>query len=224
MKYISLLFIFLGCSSCLEIIDDIKINLDGSGTIKYTLNLSESKTKVNSILALDSLDGKKMPDIIKIKDKINEFEKLLRLEKGISNIKIEKDYENFMFRLSCDFKSISVLQNSLKKVFNKISEEKSTPKSNFNWLTWNENKLEREIPEISKNQLKKVPKKDLDKLRQGKYICITRFENEIITLSNKKAKLSKDKKAVMIQASSYDILFKPNSLNNLIELKEGDNR
>ena len=213
-----------GCSSCLEIIDDIKLNIDGSGTIKYTLNLSESKTKVNSILALDSLDGKKMPDLIKIKAKINEFEKLLRLEKGISNIHLEKDYENFMFRLSCDFKSISILQNSLKKVLNQINEENLTPKSNFNWLGWNENKLEREIPEISKNQLKKVPKKDLDKLRQGKYICITRFENEIIRLSNPKAKLSKNKKAVIILASPHDILFKPNSVHNLIELKEGNNR
>ena len=213
-----------GCSSCLEIIDDIKLNIDGSGTIKYTLNLSESKTKVNSILALDSLDGKKMPDLIKIKAKINEFEKLLRLEKGISNIHLEKDYENFMFKLSCDFKSISILQNSLKKVLNQISEENLTPKSNFNWLAWNEKKLEREIPEISKNQLKKVPKKDIEKLRQGKYICITRFENEIISLSNPKAKLSKNKKAVMILASPHDILFKPNSFHNLIELKEGNNR
>lgn len=212
------------CSSCLEIIDDIKLNIDGSGTIKYTLNLSESKTKVNSILALDSLDGKKMPDLIKIKAKINEFEKLLRLEKGISNLHLEKDYENFMFRLSCDFKSISILQNSLKKVLNQINEENLTQKSNFNWLAWNENKLEREIPEISKNQLKKVPTKDLEKLRQGKYICITRFENEIISLSNPKAKLSKNKKAVMILASPYDILFKPNSFHNLIELKEGNNR
>ena len=224
MKYLYLLIVLFGCSSCLEIIDDIKLNIDGSGTIKYTINLSESKTKVNSILALDSLDGKKMPDLIKIKAKINEFEKLLRLEKGISNIHLEKDYENFMFKLSCDFKSISILQNSLKKVLNQINEENLTPKSNFNWLGWNENKLEREIPEISKNQLKKVPKKDLEKLRQGKYICITRFENEIISLSNPKAKLSKNKKAVMILASPYDILFKPNSFHNLIELKEGNNR
>ena len=218
------MIILFGCSSCLEIIDDIKLNIDGSGTIKYTLNLSESKTKVNSILALDSLDGKKMPDLIKIKAKINEFEKLLRLEKGISNIHLEKDYENFMFRLSCDFKSISILQNSLKKVLNQINDENLTPKSNFNWLGWNENKLEREIPEISKNQLKKVPKKDLEKLRKGKYICITRFENEIISLSNPKAKLSKNKKAVMMLASPHDILFKPNSFHNLIELKEGNNR
>ena len=224
MKYLYILIVLFGCSSCLEIIDDIKINLDGSGTIKYTVNLSESKTKINSILALDSLDGKKMPDIQEVKKRINEFENSLLLEKGISNIHIEKDYENFMFRLSCDFKSISILQNSLKKVFNKINEENSTPKSDFNWLRWNENKLEREIPEISKNQLKKVPKKDLDKLRQGKYICITRFENEIISLTNTNAKLSKNKKAVMIQTSPYDLLFKTNSLNNLIELKEGDNR
>ena len=48
-------------SACIEILDDIKFNADGSGTFKYTINLSSSKVKINSILALDSLDGKKVP-------------------------------------------------------------------------------------------------------------------------------------------------------------------
>ena len=93
---------------------------------------------------------KKMTDLRKIKAKINEFEKLLRLEKGISNIHLEKDYENFMFKLSCDFKSISILQNSLKKVLNQISKENLTPKSNFNLVKLVKTNLKEKYPKYLK--------------------------------------------------------------------------
>ena len=49
--------------------DELTIHDDGSGTLKYAINLSSSRVKVNSILALDSLDGKKVPSIEDIKTK-----------------------------------------------------------------------------------------------------------------------------------------------------------
>ena len=51
--------------------DELTIHDDGSGTLKYAINLSSSRVKVNSILALDSLDGKKVPSIDEIKAKNN---------------------------------------------------------------------------------------------------------------------------------------------------------
>ena len=64
-KLVSLLFVFclLVFQSCIEIMDELTIHDDGSGTLKYAINLSSSRVKVNSILALDSLDGKKVPSI-----------------------------------------------------------------------------------------------------------------------------------------------------------------
>ena len=41
--------------------------------MKYTVNLSSSKVKIGSILALDSLDGKKVPSLDEIKQKVTEF-------------------------------------------------------------------------------------------------------------------------------------------------------
>ena len=34
-------------TSCVEIIDDLTLNLDGSGKLRYNLNLSSSKVKIN---------------------------------------------------------------------------------------------------------------------------------------------------------------------------------
>ena len=82
MKYLMFLVVFFTMSSCIEIIDDLTFKSDGSGTFKYTLNLSASKLKVNSILALDSLDGKKVPSIQEIKDKI-------KLSESVSDLELE---------------------------------------------------------------------------------------------------------------------------------------
>jgi len=49
--------------------DELTIHDDGSGTLKYAINLSSSRVKVNSILALDSLDGKNFQVLKKLKQK-----------------------------------------------------------------------------------------------------------------------------------------------------------
>ena len=76
-KLVSFVFVFclLIFQSCIEIMDELTIHDDGSGTLKYAINLSSSRVKVNSILALDSLDGEKVPNIDEIKAKVLLFKK-----------------------------------------------------------------------------------------------------------------------------------------------------
>ena len=94
MKYlfslitIGLLFSF---TSCIEIIDDLAVNEDGSGTFKYNVNISSSKIKLNSYLALDSLDGKRVPSLDEIKGYVDDVVTSLKKQKGISNLTIESN-------------------------------------------------------------------------------------------------------------------------------------
>ena len=97
MKYLYLLLIFT-LTSCVEIIDDIKLNLDGSGVFKYTINLSQSKTSVTSILALDSLDGKKVMKLPEIKENVKTFKEHLSKEDGISNVIITENYTEYIIQ------------------------------------------------------------------------------------------------------------------------------
>ena len=97
-KFFLFLILF---SSCIEILDDIKFNFDGSGTFKYTVNLSSSQVKLNSILALDSLDGKKVPSLSEIQEKIESFGIKLSEEEGISNVQIDTNYTQFIFKIQC---------------------------------------------------------------------------------------------------------------------------
>ena len=86
--YLFILIVFF-LSSCIELIDDLTIHNDGSGTFKYIMNLSSSKIKVNSILALDSIDGKKVPSMAEIKTKLMSFAANLKTQPGISNVSMQ---------------------------------------------------------------------------------------------------------------------------------------
>jgi len=46
----------LSLSSCFEIVEEITMNDDGSGNILMTLNFSRSKSKIKSILLMDSIN------------------------------------------------------------------------------------------------------------------------------------------------------------------------
>ena len=144
----SLLFILTIAilSSCIEISDDLTLNNDGSGTLRYKINLSASKVKVNSILALDSLDGKPVPSKAEISAKINEFVRLLDAQVGISNILVEENYTDFIFKFSCDFSSVRNLQDGIKLSIAQLSNDKYTAPAEQFWLSWDGNTLVRSIP------------------------------------------------------------------------------
>ena len=207
-------------SSCIEIIDDIKLNLDGSGTFKYNINLSSSRTKVNSIIALDSLDGRKVPSLDEIKNKVNIFEELLNKQEGITNVQIDKDFNQFIFKVQCDFKSIHNLQKGLKNVISQISSDPKINEAKYNWLSSDSCQFNRMVPQVSTDQVSRIPQNDMDLLKNGIYISITRFNNEIEKVSNGNSKLSKDKKAVMLKTSPYVLTKNKNVLNNTITLKD----
>lgn len=218
-----ILLIAVGLSSCIEIIDDLSLKSDGSGTFKYSINLSSSKIKVNSILALDSIDGKKVPSIDDIKQKIDQFTKTLDAQNGISNVKIEENYTDFIFKFQCDFTSVLALQEGLKQSIVILSKEKSIPQLDHNWLTWDGNKLVRSIPEITGKKINEINETDIELLKKGSYTSITRFDKVVEKFENKAAQLSKSKMAVMVKTDTYRLKENQNILENTIYLTTSKN-
>ena len=214
-SYIFLVVFFL-ISSCIEIIDDIKFNIDGSGTFKYTINLSSSQVKLNSILALDSLDGKRVPSLLEIHEKIEEFTSVLSIQEGISNVSVDTNYSHFIFKIECDFTNILALQQgiqkSLKSTVNQLEEEELS----YNWISWNGQILVRKIPDIEKMNIPSLKTDDSDLLKNGNYTSITRFENRVNKFDNLTAILSKNEKAVMIRKSVFDVLNDRHIMDNII--------
>ena len=220
----TLLFSMLLLSSlltgCIEIIDDLSFNADGSGTLKYSINLSSSKVKINSILALDTLDGKPVPSKEEIAEKINQFKTRLTQQDGISNVEVESDFVNYLFKLRCDFESADALQTALKTVGKSFSDKQDSEEFDHTWLTWEGNELVRSIPDITVEQTKKIKAEDIELLKQGTYTSITRFSSLVTRFDNENAVLSKNKMAVMVKADPYSLMQNTGLLENRIYLSE----
>lgn len=223
MKYLLSFFAFtilMSLTSCIEIIDDLSINEDGSGTFKYTVNISSSKVKLSSYLALDSLDGKKVPSLDEIKLHINEVVESLRTQEGISNLTIESNYTDFIFKLKLDFNSVANLQAAIKAVAKENSENRVLEELDHNWLNNSKESLSRSIPKMSIERAKNMSDEEISLLKQGSYTSITRFEQEVDRFDNKNAVLAKNKKAVMVRTDAYSLTQKTQLLDNTIYLKK----
>jgi len=225
MKYLRVLIlalITLSVTGCIEIIDDLTLNMDGSGSFKYNINLSSSKVKINSILALDSLDGKRVPSIGEIKQKLSRLNEKLKSESGISNVSLTADYTNYVFKFSCDFASLAELQSAIKTIALSENGGNSIPELDHNWLIFSGSQLNRSVPEITIKKAKEIKNSDRLMLKEGTYTSITRFETEIETFDNDQAKLSANKKAIMLRTDPYSLTQNPSLLDNTIYLKKSE--
>lgn len=216
MKILIYSLILMMLSSCIEIIDDLSMNNDGSGTAKYTINLSSSKIKANSYLALDSLNGKKVPSIQEIENKIAEYKVKLENKEGISNVIVETNFTDFIFKFQCDFENVQVLQKAIKEIV--ASENKSWVDDEFVWLNWTDNDLSRSTPQLSPSISSKIKQDDVELLKKGSYISITRFDKPIERISNPNAKISANRLAVMIRTNPYFLTQNTDILKNTIYL------
>lgn len=212
------LFLTLGLSltSCVDIFDEIVLHADGTGTYKYTINMSASKVKINSILALDSIDGRRVPKLPEIKERISKYKDKLEAKDGISNVKVEADYNEFIFKISCDFKSVKDLQEAIKELIREESKDKNDPLLNETWLTWDGKHLERSIPNIQ-SPIAKLTGEDQEALKSGKYMCVSRFDVPVLKSENPTALISPSKLAVMVKASTYQVATNPSLLKNSID-------
>ena len=214
-------FLLLGfvLSSCIEIIDDIAMNADGSGTFKYNVNLSASKVKINSILALDSLEGKKIPSKDEIKGRINHFIYSLEQKSGISNVKVESDMENYIVKFTCDFKSVRILQDAFYSTLQEeLKENQNVVNENSDWLTWTGDSFIRSIPDFTIKKTKELKTEEINLLKQGNYICISRFNRPVKECSNVNAQIAKNNLAVLLKTNAYSLTQNLSLLENTIYL------
>lgn len=214
---IASLFLVFTMSSCVDIFDELILHNDGSGTYKYTINLSASKVKINSVLALDSLDGQRVPKLPEIKTRIQEYKDKLEAKEGISNVKVDANYDDFVFKFSCDFTNLTALQNAVKELIKEQSKEKNDPMFSETWLTWDGTTMERSIPNFQ-SPIHRLKAEDQEALKNGKYISVTRFDSPIAKCDHPQAQINPSKTAVMVKASTHAVASNPSLLKNTITI------
>lgn len=216
-----LLFSVLLCTSCFDILEEISLKADGSGSVLLTVNMSKSRTKLASIMLLDSVNGYKVPSEDDINESLKDVISHLEKTEGITNIKQTKDFDNYIFSVSCDFKNIASLNGITKDL---IRKQNTTGKTNFNTTNFsydsNSNVFERHFryDQSIKKSFYYLKKEDRKVFNDASFVSIYRFENTVKTVSNSSSKISPNKKAVMLKLNAMSLILGEKSIQNKIQL------
>jgi hypothetical protein len=210
--------LFFALFSCVEIIDDITIHKDGSGVWKLKINLSESLVKINSVLALDSINGYKVPNKAEIHQHVVSFKNALANQDGIKSATIQEDLEHYVWNISVEFNTTQSLEIA---VVNALKDQK------INGVKIPVGGIVRKSGDIITKQFpfdlmalkSKVKEEDWKRLSEGKYISIMRFDTEILKNSNERYSISKNNMATMAAYSIGECLEHPSIINNQTQLK-----
>lgn len=188
-------------TGCFEIIEEIDLHKDGSGVIKYTLNASQSKMKLATVMKLDSLNGKKIPSEIDIERKLKEISLFLNEQEGISNCTYTSNHLDYIYNLKIVFSNFHLFNIALR---------------NSPLLSKNNKKLENDFYELTPHEFRKnyfainlsnekaIIEKYKSDLQQANYTCIVRTENNIQSGIGSRTKISGNNKAAMSKYSVYE--------------------
>jgi hypothetical protein len=217
--YIFIIISFLFFPSCFEIIEEINFNPDGSGSFVFTINLSQSKLQLNSILLLDSVNGRPVPKKETITEALDKVEAALKQDGELSEIVIKRNWEEYIFSINGNFKNISGLNQAINKIYVLFEPAKKTGtlvKDNF---SYHDKVFMRFFDYELANQYEKLSDKDKVVFDNAKYTTIYRFPFLIGTFSNPVAKVSKSGKAIMLKINVKDLISNVGTIKNSINLK-----
>lgn len=185
--------------------------------MQITMNLSQSKSKLASIMLLDSLNGYAIPKEKDINRFMNETVDFLKKSNGISNIKKSVDLKNYIASVSFSFKEVSSINGITQKL---LSQQKTKAPGNNYFFDKPSNTFKRtyQYSAEMKKEYSKLKPKDKEIFKTAGFTSIFRFENAITSSSNKTAKISPSGKAIMIKAAAIDLIFGVANISNNIQL------
>lgn len=210
--------ILLICTGCFEVIEEVSLNDDGSGKVTLTLNLSRSKTKINSIMLLDSVNNYAVPSEQQIRKQFAEMVKKVKNTTGITNVSNSIDMEDYIFTLSCNFNDVDALNTVVSNFSSKEEAKRIKNHKHFSYDKVNQLFTRSYHYDLAK-EINKTKMEDRDVFKTASITTIYRFPKAIASSKNKAAAISKSKKAIMLKISAQDIISQKKSIKNQIKLE-----
>ena len=213
-----LLGVLVICTSCFEIVEEVNFNEDGSGKVTLTVNLSKSRTKLNSIMLLDSVNNYKVPSKTTINKKIAEVIQKIKEIEGTSNVKSTSNYDEYIFTVSCDFTNVEVLNAVIANFSTKKDEDIINQQQfSFNKL---ENSFTRDHNYNLSKEFSKTKMEDRKVFETATVTTIYRFKTPIVSSKNPDAKIASNKKAIMLRLNAQELIKNKKSIKNKIQLQK----
>lgn len=221
MKFQILLLatLVLSLSSCFEIIEEVELHADGSGNYEYTLNLSQSRTKLDQIMRMDSINGYKVPQQDDLKKPLSELISKAQDTDGISNVNKVEDFQNYIFSFSCDFADVDAL-NRLVAEMRRSNNDKRTdiPDVHFSYDATARQYVRTGDYSIG-GDFSKMNDADRVIFDGATFTSIFRSDIELTSFSNNNSRLSPNKKALMLRMDVLDLIHKRANMGNTIQLQ-----
>ncbi|SHL57806.1 hypothetical protein [Chryseobacterium polytrichastri] len=215
LKQLMLLLPLLLLTSCFDILEKANVKADGTGEYTVILNASKSKTRLASISKMETINGKKVPKKPEIENKINEASRIFKATPGISNVKTSVDLDNYVIKLSCNFKKIENINAGLEQLKAKNILGKMIPtqiySQNLDKKSFTRNKVN-----TFKTDYDKMSTADKEVFNNAKYTSVLQFENTIKSQTNSSYVLSPNKKAVKLDANVLDFILQKKQIQNTI--------
>lgn len=215
LKLFLLLFPLLLLTSCFDILDKVNVKADGTGEYTIILNASKSKTRLASISKMETINGKKVPKKSEIENKINEAARIFKATPGISNVKTSMDFDNYIIKLSCNFKKIENINAGLGQLKAKNILGKMIPTQIYS-QNLQKKLLTRNKVNTFKEDYDKMGKADKEIFNNARYTSVMQFENAVKSQTNSAYLLAPNKKAVKLEADILDLIFQKKQLQNTI--------
>ncbi|MGU3374422.1 hypothetical protein [Chryseobacterium sp. M5A1_1a] len=211
LLFLPLLFL----TSCFDILDKVSVKADGTGEYTIILNASKSKTRLASISKMETINGKKVPKKAEIENKINEAAKIFKGTPGISNVKTSIDFDNYIIKLSCNFKKIENINAGLEKLKTQNILGKIVPTQIYS-QNLEKKTLARNKVNTFKADYDKMSKADREVFNDAQYTSIMQFESPVKSQTNTAYVLSPNKKALKFEADILDLILQKKQIQNTI--------
>lgn len=215
LKRLLFLLPILLLTSCFDILDKVNVKADGSGEYSLILNASKSKTRLASISKMETINGKKVPKKSEIEAKINEAARIFKTVPGISNVKTSMDFDNYIIKLSCNFKKIENVNAGLEQLKAKNILGKMIPTNIYSHNPQNKSFTRNKINTF-KSDYDKLSAADKEVFNNAKYTSVLQFENTVKSQSNNAYQLSPNKKAIKLEGNILDFILQKKQTQNTI--------
>lgn len=202
-------------TSCFDIVDKASVKADGTGEYTIIVNASKSKTRLASISKMETINGKKVPKRAEIENKISEAARIFKATPGISNVKTTMDFDNYIIKLSCNFKKIENINAGLEQLKSKNILGKMIPTQIYGQSA-DKKSFTRNKVNTFKADYDKMSKADKEVFNNAKYTSVLQFENTIKSQSNSSYQLSPNKKAIKLEADVLDLILQKKQMQNTI--------
>lgn len=215
-------YLLLICSSfflqgCFDIIEQLSIKRDGNGNFELIINLSRSKTQINSMMKMKTVNGHSVPTKSEIEEAAQNLKNKLESVPGISLVKTDLDLKNFIGKLTFNFSEIGQVNLALQKMGEKVKDQQQGFKEIFMY-----DPSTHIFSRINKFALGEAYRKmsiaDREIFASSTYTTIYRFEEEVKSTSNANSKIAVNKRAVMLKSSALDLIKGRKTINNQITL------